>query len=104
MRLTSIVHLEEDHYVALCPELDVVSQGDTAGEAAQNLREACQLFLEHACEDEIRCRLESPVQVTCFDAVVPSAPAAARDEIAGNGTAPGDEVAPGGGDAAGGAA
>lgn len=68
MRLTRIVHPEEDHYVALCPELDVVSQGDTSDEAAENLQEACELFLEHACEEEIISRLRSPVHVTYFEA------------------------------------
>jgi predicted RNase H-like HicB family nuclease len=64
MRLTGIVHREEEHYVALCPELDVVSQGDTVDEAAENLQEACELFLELACEEEISTRLRSPVQVS----------------------------------------
>jgi predicted RNase H-like HicB family nuclease len=68
MRFTSIVHREEDHYVALCPELDVVSQGDTVENAAENLQEACELFLEHACGEEISSRLKSPVHVTYFEA------------------------------------
>jgi predicted RNase H-like HicB family nuclease len=68
MRLTSIVHREEEHYVALCPELDVVSQGETVDEAAENLQEACQLFLEFACEEEISNRLRSPVHVPYFEA------------------------------------
>lgn len=68
MRLTGIVHCEDDHYVALCPELDVVSQGDTAEEAAENLQEACQLFLDHACEEEVQGRLRAPVQVHYFEA------------------------------------
>jgi predicted RNase H-like HicB family nuclease len=54
--------------VALCPELDVVSQGDTVDEAAENLQEACELFLELACEEEISTRLRSPVHVTYFEA------------------------------------
>jgi predicted RNase H-like HicB family nuclease len=68
MRLTSIVHREDEHYVAMCPELDVVSQGETAEEAAENLQEACQLFLELACDEEISSRLRSPVRVTYFEA------------------------------------
>lgn len=68
MRLTGIVHREEDRYVAHCPELDVVSQGGTADEARANLQEACDLFLEHACEEEIRSRLREPVEVHHFDA------------------------------------
>ena len=68
MQLTGIVHFEEDHYVALCPELDVVSQGDTPDEAAENLEEACRLFLEHACDEEIESRLRNPVRVHRFEA------------------------------------
>lgn len=72
MRLTGIVHREEDHYVAHCPELDVVSQGDTADEARANLQEACDLFLEHACDEEVRGRLRESVEVHHFEAGGPS--------------------------------
>ena len=93
MRLTGIVHREEDHYVALCPELDVVSQGDTVEEASQNLLEACELFLECACDEEIRSRVRSPVHVHHFEAGG-DAPAA-EGEGATGGTAA-DEDAAGG--------
>ena len=39
-RLTAIVEREGDGYVALCPEVDVASQGDTVVEARDNLAEA----------------------------------------------------------------
>jgi len=32
-RLTAVLHKEEDMYVALCPELDIASQGCTIEEA-----------------------------------------------------------------------
>ena len=32
-RLTAIVERDGDGYVALCPELDVISHGDSAAEA-----------------------------------------------------------------------
>jgi predicted RNase H-like HicB family nuclease len=67
MRLTAIVQREDAHFVALCPELDVASQGDTVEEATENLKEAVELFLECACEEELRCRLETPVHVTHFE-------------------------------------
>lgn len=70
MYLTAIVEREDDHYVALCPELDVASQGDTVEEATENLREAAELFLECACEEEIQCRLKTQVYVTHFEARV----------------------------------
>jgi|688.fasta_scaffold05867_21 predicted RNase H-like HicB family nuclease len=45
-RLTAILHREEEVYVAECPEVGTVSQGDTVEEALANLREATELFLE----------------------------------------------------------
>jgi predicted RNase H-like HicB family nuclease len=53
-----VVEREGDGYVALSPELDVASQGATAEEARENLREAVGLFLETADPREIRHRLE----------------------------------------------
>jgi len=46
MELTAIIRKSESHYVALCPEVDVVSQGKTIEEALQNLKEAVQLYIE----------------------------------------------------------
>ncbi|MBM5817914.1 MAG: type II toxin-antitoxin system HicB family antitoxin [Cyanobacteria bacterium K_Offshore_surface_m2_239] len=45
-RLTAILHREEDVYVAECPEVGSVSQGDTIEEALANLREATELYLQ----------------------------------------------------------
>ena len=70
MYLIAIVREEEGHYVALCPELDVVSQGDSIEKATENLKEAVELLLECACDDELRCRLKSQVYVTHFEARV----------------------------------
>ena len=39
-RLTAIFEREGDGYVALCPKLDVASQGSTVVEARDNLIEA----------------------------------------------------------------
>ena len=44
-------------YVALCPELDIASQGDSVAEACDNLKEAMNLFFEVASDAEIRRRL-----------------------------------------------
>jgi predicted RNase H-like HicB family nuclease len=49
--------------VALCPELDVASQGDTPDEARANLREAVELLLKSADAGEIAERLRGDVQV-----------------------------------------
>lgn len=46
MKLTAIVKKGERQYVALCPELDVVSQGKNIEEAIQNLKEAIELHIE----------------------------------------------------------
>jgi len=46
MDLTVIIKKGEKQFVALCPELDVVSQGYTLEEAIKNLKEATELFIE----------------------------------------------------------
>lgn len=56
-QLTAIIEREDDMYVALCPELDVASQGDTIAEARDNLIEALELFVEVASDSEVRRRL-----------------------------------------------
>jgi predicted RNase H-like HicB family nuclease len=66
MKVTGVIQLEEDRYVAHCPELGVVSQGDSQEEARANLEEACRLFLEYACEEEIHGRLRA-AQVVEFE-------------------------------------
>ncbi len=44
--LTAILHREEDMYVAECPEVGTVSQGETIELAIANLQEATELYLE----------------------------------------------------------
>ena len=66
---TAIVEREGDSYVALCPELDVASQGETVEKATANLKEAVELFLECADHEEIQRRLHTEVYVTRFEAV-----------------------------------
>ena len=65
---TAIVEKEGNLYVALCPELDVASQGATVEEATANLKEAVELFLECADSEEIKRRLHTQVFVTRFEA------------------------------------
>ena len=62
--LTAIIEREDDMYVALCPELDIASQGYTVTEARDNLKEALELFFEVASEAEVKERLHSEVYVT----------------------------------------
>lgn len=61
---TAAIHREGDGYVALCPELDVASQGDTIEQARDNLREAVELFFETASPQEIQDRLHGEVYLT----------------------------------------
>ena len=46
MKLTAIIKKGERQYVALCPEVDVVSQGKTIEEAVSNLKEAVELHID----------------------------------------------------------
>ena len=73
MYLTAIVHEEGDGFVALCPELDVASQGGSVEEATDNLREAVELLLATADSAEIARRLASRIYVTHFEAEVGAA-------------------------------
>jgi|DewCreStandDraft_2_1066082.scaffolds.fasta_scaffold23921_2 predicted RNase H-like HicB family nuclease len=57
-RLTAIIQREGDGYVALFPELDIASQGETIDLARDNLQEALELFLECASREEIAERFQ----------------------------------------------
>jgi predicted RNase H-like HicB family nuclease len=59
-RFTAIIEKEDDLFVALCPELDIASQGNNIQEAQDNLKEAIELFLDYADESEVRKRLGKP--------------------------------------------
>ncbi|MDA3823842.1 MAG: type II toxin-antitoxin system HicB family antitoxin [Bacteroidales bacterium] len=63
----AIIQREEDLYVALCPELDVVSQGASVFEARENLREAIELFLEAADPAEIRHRMHEEQYISSVE-------------------------------------
>lgn len=66
-QLTAVIEREGDGYVALCPELDIASQGDSVEHARENLKEAVELFLETADPAEIQTRLHSEIFVTRFE-------------------------------------
>ena len=44
--LTAVIYKDEDLYVAECPQVGTVSQGETIEEALANLIEATELYLE----------------------------------------------------------
>ncbi len=46
MDFTAIIRKGEKQFVALCPEVDVVSQGYTIEEALKNLKEAVEVYIE----------------------------------------------------------
>ncbi len=70
IKLTAIIEREGDGFVALCPELDVASQGLTVDEARKNLQEALELFFETASREEIKERLHEEVYVTHVEVAV----------------------------------
>jgi predicted RNase H-like HicB family nuclease len=45
-QFSSVINKENGIYVALCPELDIASQGESIEEALYNLKEAITLYLE----------------------------------------------------------
>ena len=69
-RLTALIEREGDGFVALCPELDVASQGDSIEQARDNLREALELFFETAPQEEVDRRLSGEMFVTHVEVAV----------------------------------
>lgn len=61
---TAIIEKEGNTYVALCPELDVASQGATVEEAKNNLQEAIELLIQHASKSELDLRLKKDLFIT----------------------------------------
>lgn len=59
--LTAIIRKGEKQYVALCPEVDVVSQGYSVEEAITNLKEAVDLYIEE---------MGLPEEITSNDTIV----------------------------------
>jgi predicted RNase H-like HicB family nuclease len=62
--MTAIIEREDDGFVALCPDLDIASQGSTIEEARANLVEALTLFYETASSSEVARRLHREVFFT----------------------------------------
>ena len=66
-RFTAMIYREDDGYVALCPELDIASQGDSIEQASVNLQEAVELFLESADPSETDGRMKGAIFVTSLE-------------------------------------
>lgn len=69
-QMTAIIEKEAGGYTALCPELDIATQGDSVGDARANLQEALELFFETASAEEIRERFHGEVYVTQVEVAV----------------------------------
>lgn len=69
-QLTAIIEREGNTYVALCPEVDIASQGDSIESAKENLREALELFFETADPFEVGQRLHAEVYVTQVEVAI----------------------------------
>jgi predicted RNase H-like HicB family nuclease len=48
--LTAVIRRGERQYVAMCPELDVVTRGPTFEDALTNLKEAAEPYLDEVTE------------------------------------------------------
>jgi predicted RNase H-like HicB family nuclease len=70
IQLTRIIEREGDGYVALCPQLDIASEGNTVEEARANLTEAVEGFLEVASEQELRDRLTAECYIENLEVTV----------------------------------
>jgi predicted RNase H-like HicB family nuclease len=71
-QLTAVIEREGDGYIATCPELDIVSQGDTVEEARLHLVEAVEGFFEVASPSEIQRRLKTETYVMSIMPTMPS--------------------------------
>lgn len=69
-QFTGIIEREGNWFVALCPELDIASQGNTVEEARMNLIEAIELFFEVADASEIESRLHTEVFITRMEVAI----------------------------------
>ncbi len=66
MLFTVVINREEKYYVALAPDVDVASQGETIEEALANLKEALELYFED--DDAIRPPLTDRPIITLVEA------------------------------------
>ena len=69
-KFSAIIEKEDKWFVALCPELDVASQGKTIERALANLREAVQLYVESASRKEVQAALSATPLLTTFEIAV----------------------------------
>jgi predicted RNase H-like HicB family nuclease len=61
---TAVVHKENDMYVAECPEVGTIDQGETIEEAITGLKEATRLYLEEFSLPETSPRFVTSIEVS----------------------------------------
>jgi predicted RNase H-like HicB family nuclease len=66
MRYHAVLSQEKDWIVAVCPEVDVASEGKTVEEAMKNLKEAVELYLE---DEDVESLPIKKVQVKTLEIV-----------------------------------
>ncbi len=76
VQLTAVIEREDNWFVATCPELDIVSQGETVEGARFNLLEAVEGFFEVASPSEIKRRLKKETYIMPLMPVLPTKPTA----------------------------
>ena len=59
---TIIIHKEDDMYIAECPEVGTIDQGETIEQAIAGLKEATKIYLE-----ELPLAESSPRYITTMD-------------------------------------
>jgi predicted RNase H-like HicB family nuclease len=74
VQLTAVIEREDDWFVTTCPELDIVSQGETVEGARFNLLEAVEGFFEVASPSEIKRRLKKETYSMPLMPVIPTKP------------------------------
>jgi len=70
MHFTALIEKEGDGFVALCPELDIASQGASIEEARRMLQEAVELFFECASEEEMGRRTANECYIVPMECTV----------------------------------
>ena len=74
-----MIEREGEGHVATCPEVDVVSQGNTVEEARVNLLQAVEGFFEAASPSDIQRRVKRQTYVM---PIMPTAPLAKARQVA----------------------
>lgn len=64
--LTAVIHREGNWYVAECPEVGTVSQGETIEAAVANLQEATELYLEEFPHKDVPRSLLTTFEVPAY--------------------------------------